>query len=106
MSAAAGLATNGIAELVAGLDWRQLEADLDIYGCAVAKAVLSSGECRSLADKYDDGELFRSRIVMARHGFGRGEYQYFRYPLPETVAELRAALYPPLSRVATRWNQV
>jgi hypothetical protein len=106
MSAAAGLATNGVAELAAGLDWQQIGADLDAHGCAVAKAVLSSGECRSVADKYDDHELFRNRIVMARHGFGRGEYQYFRYPLPDTVAELRAALYPPLSRVATRWNEV
>jgi hypothetical protein len=105
MSAVSMLPANGIAGRIGTLDWRRIEADLDGHGCAVASEVLSPEECRSFASSYAEGECFRSRIVMARHGFGRGEYQYFRYPLPETIAELRTALYPPLSGVANRWNE-
>ncbi|HEY7303321.1 MAG TPA: 2OG-Fe(II) oxygenase [Bryobacteraceae bacterium] len=105
MSAVSLLPASGIARRVATLDWQRIDADLDSYGCAIASEVLSPEECRSLAGSYAEGERFRSRIVMARHGFGRGEYQYFRDPLPKPVAELRAALYPPLSRIATRWNE-
>ena len=67
-------------------------------------SVLSPEECQSLAARYADGKQFRSRIVMARHGFGRGEYQYFAHPLPELVADLRGALYPRLSDIANHWN--
>jgi uncharacterized protein len=93
------------AERLSGLDWQRLSADLDQYGCAIAERVLSPAECDSVRRMYRDEELFRSRVVMARHGFGRGEYQYFRYPLPELVAALRAAFYPHLSRIANRWNE-
>ena len=68
------------------------------------RGVLGSGDCASLSECYDDDSLFRSRVVMARHGFGRGEYRYFAYPLPGTIAALRAALYPPLAEIANRWN--
>jgi uncharacterized protein len=95
-----------IAERVAALDWEALARDLDAHGCAVTDVLLSAEECAWLAETYANDALFRSRIVMARHGFGRGEYKYFAYPLPALVAELRAALYPPLATVANRWNEV
>src|SRR5690606_6752135 len=61
--------------------------------------------CRAISARYDEDSLFRSRVVMARHGFGRGEYRYFAAPLPDPVAALRAALYPPLAAIAGRWNE-
>ena len=81
------------------------EGDLDRYGCAVVPGVLTKRECRELASSYDDDALFRSKVVMARHGFGRGEYKYFRYPLPDAVARLRGDFYPRLAPVANRWNE-
>jgi uncharacterized protein len=95
----------GIGERVAVLDWAAIAASLDAHGCATTGPLLSPAECASLADTYALDEPFRSRVVMARHGFGRGEYKYFAYPLPETVAALRAALYPPLAAIANRWNE-
>ncbi len=88
---------------LAGFDWRRIAADLDEYGCALVRSVLSPEECAQLAASYARLELFRSRVVMQRYGFGKGEYQYFRYPLPGLVAELRSALYPPLAAIANRW---
>src|SRR3546814_4018363 len=82
------------------LDWRRIGEDLDAHGCAVIRGVLSGNECASLSQSYREDRLFRSRIVMARHGFGRGEYKYFAYPLPKVVAALRTALYPPLAEIA------
>src|ERR1700680_3716452 len=67
--------------------------------------LLTPAQCRGIADLYEDGERFRSKVVMARHGFGRGEYQYFAYPLPDLVEELRGALYPQLAPIANRWNE-
>jgi hypothetical protein len=66
---------------------------------------MTAGECAALAGLYDSDAMFRSRVVMARHGFGRGEYRYFAYPLPEAVARLRSELYPHLARIANRWNE-
>ncbi len=86
------------------LDWSRIETGLDARGFAAIPELLTSRECRSIAAMYADDNHFRSRIVMARHGFGRGEYKYFAYPLPDRVAELRADLYPGLARVANRWN--
>jgi uncharacterized protein len=102
----AAIASAGITGRLATLDWKRIEADLDAHGCAVASAILSQENCEALAQSYSNDELFRSRVVMARHGFGRGEYKYFRYPLPEEISELRTALYPPLSRIANRWNEI
>jgi hypothetical protein len=87
------------------VDWTGVERDLDDAGSAVLEGLLPPEECRDLAALYDDERLFRSRIVMARHGFGRGEYQYFAYPLPTRIAGLRTALYARLAPVANRWSE-
>ncbi len=79
--------------------------DLSAHGCATTGPLLSVDECASLARTYADEPPFRSRVIMARHGFGRGEYKYFAYPLPELVSTLRTALYPPLAAIANRWNE-
>ena len=95
-----------IADRVAALDWQEIIEDLNNQGCATARSVLTSSECRSLAGMYEEDKYFRSRIIMARHGFGRGEYKYWAYPLPEIVTALRAAFYSQLSGVANRWNKI
>ena len=86
------------------IDWNAAENELDAQGCAVLKGLLSADECRALAALYPDDAHFRSRIVMGRHGFGRGEYKYFSYPLPGLIAELRPLLYARLYGIANRWN--
>jgi hypothetical protein len=93
------------ANRVEALDWAQISRDLDARGCAVLEGLLSPEDCAALAALYPDDAHFRSRVVMGRHGFGRGEYKYFSYPLPEPVAGLRSALYPRLAPVANRWNE-
>jgi hypothetical protein len=94
-----------VAERLAAIDWRPIGEELDAYGSAILPAILSAEECESLAALYPTDPLFRSRIVMARHGFGRGEYKYFAYPLPELVGELRSSIYPPLAEIANRWSE-
>jgi uncharacterized protein len=94
-----------VSDRVAALDWQRIGEELDAHGSAVARSVLDPEECERLAALYPAEAPFRSRIVMGRHGFGRGEYKYFAYPLPELVGELRTALYPPLAGIANRWNQ-
>jgi hypothetical protein len=89
---------------VNGIDWDGVGAELDHYGCAVLPALLDPEQCAALAAGYGNDALFRSRVVMERHGFGRGEYRYYAYPLPEELARLRSALYPPLARIANRWQ--
>lgn len=92
-------------DVVDGLDWSRIEADLDAVGCAATGPLLDAGECAALRDLYDDDGRFRSRIVMARHGFGKGEYKYYSHPLPDPVARLRPALYERLVPLANRWNE-
>lgn len=94
-----------IATRVDALDWTEAASDLDAQGCAVLKGLLSPEECAAMSALYPDDKNFRSRIVMGRHGFGRGEYKYFSYPLPELIAELRPLLYARLRGVANRWNE-
>ena len=94
-----------IADRIAAMDWDRVYSNLDTEGHAAMESVLSPKECIALAAGYDDEKQFRSRIVMARHGFGRGEYKYFAYPLPGLIASLRAALYPRLCSIANRWNE-
>jgi hypothetical protein len=101
----AALCPPAVTERVAALDWRRVADEVDAHGCAVARSLLTPGECAALARTYAADGGFRSRIVMARHGFGRGEYKYFAYPLPEVVAQLRTALYPHLASIANRWNE-
>jgi uncharacterized protein len=88
------------------LDWQRISDELDAHGNAVVGGLISPTECRDVAATYPNDELFRSRVVMSRHGFGRGEYKYFRYPLPKLVATLRTELYPYLASVANRWNSL
>jgi uncharacterized protein len=90
---------------VDAIDWAQAERDLDAQGCAVLKNLLTSDECRGTAALYPDDARFRSRVVMGRHGFGRGEYKYFGYPLPDMIAALRPALYGRLRGIANRWHE-
>lgn len=92
-----------VAERVAAADWPALEAALDAEGAAVLERLLTPEECRHLAGLYDQGAEFRSRVSMSQHGFGRGEYKYFAYPLPALVAQLRASLYPRLAPLANHW---
>ena len=101
-----GASPPAVSGRVAALDWKRIAAELDAHGCAVAAAILSPAECETLAALYASEDRFRSRIVMARHGFGRGEYKYLAYPLPEVVAALRTALYPELALIANRWNEI
>ncbi|RKG57478.1 proline hydroxylase [Corallococcus sp. AB011P] len=89
---------------VRAVDWEGAGRELDARGCAVLEQLLTPDECEALALLYDVDDAFRSRVVMARHGFGRGEYKYFDHPLPEVVTELRTALYPCLAPIANRWN--
>ena len=91
--------------IIKDMDWPRIGADLNGSGYAVIPRLLEAGECTALRDLYPQDGLFRSRIVMERHGFGRGEYKYFEYPLPERVGELRAALFPGLARIANGWNE-
>jgi uncharacterized protein len=98
--------TRLIADRVRALDWTRIGIELDAYGSAAIGIVLTREECAALAAGYDDDAAFRSRVVMARHGFGRGEYKYYAYPLIEPVASLRSALYPRLAAVANRWDEL
>jgi hypothetical protein len=92
------------AERVDRFDWQGIGRDLDQQGNAMMEQLLSPEECRRIAGLYPNDDIFRSRIVMGRHGFGRGEYKYFSYPLPDLLSELRTAVYPHLVPVANRWN--
>jgi hypothetical protein len=106
---AEAVATIGMAEKIAertrAFDWARVMQDLDARGNGLLQGLLLQEECEAMAARYPEDAIFRSRVVMARHGFGRGEYKYFRYPLPELIAGLRAVLYPQLVPLANRWNE-
>ena len=99
-----GVHASTVSDRVRGLDWERLSQGLDASGNAVVERLLTVAECQSLAALYEEAGRFRSRVVMGRHGFGQGEYQYFAYPLPEIVSGLRTAFYPQLAPIANRWN--
>ena len=90
---------------LARIDWERVADDLNGTGAAMVERLLTAKECREMAALYNDDRRFRSRIVMARHGFGQGEYKYFSYPLPPLVESLRTALYPHLAPIANAWNE-
>ena len=98
------LLNTDLATRVDTIDWRRLEDDPNQFGCATVDQLLTAGECDALSALYAQDALYRSRVVMARHGFGRGEYKYYRYPLPEIIGTLRETVYPHLAPVANRWN--
>ncbi|SCX46441.1 2OG-Fe(II) oxygenase [Nitrosospira sp. Nsp1] len=86
-------------------DWTRISNDLDTQGCAVIERLVSPEDCDVLARLYVRNDIFRNRVVMARHGFGRGEYKYFSYPLPGIITELRTSIYPRLVPIANRWDE-
>jgi hypothetical protein len=94
-----------IPDRIAELDWQRIAAELDARGSATTGPILTAKECSDLATLYAEEAPFRSRVVMARHGFGSGEYKYFAAPLPGPVAALRESLYPPLAEVANHWQE-
>jgi len=96
----------GLADRVDSLDWERISADLDARGHALIERLLTPAQCAALAALYESERLFRSRVIMSRHGFGRGEYKYFNYPLPEVIATLRTSVYPHVVPIANRWNEL
>lgn len=96
--------THDMAERAGSVDWGRVSEDLDARGCSTIERLVTPAECDALVALYDVEGMFRSRVVMARHGFGSGEYKYFEYPLPDIVAGLRAAVYPRLAPIANRWS--
>jgi hypothetical protein len=104
MKASAPIPSQDAVDRVSLLDWDRIPRDIDTQGSALLEGILTRDECEALTTLYPDDNLFRSRVVMARHGFGRGEYKYFSYPLPEIIADLRTAIYPHLVPIANHWN--
>jgi hypothetical protein len=102
---AAPTSTQSVAARIKAADWEGVSRDLDAQGNAIIEKLLSADECRALASLYTRDDIFRSRVVMERHGFGRGEYKYFSYPLPGLIEDLRTAAYPRLVPIANRWNE-
>ena len=100
----AATSSSDVSARLAKFDWERVAGELDLRGNATLERLLTVDQCRELAELYSDEAVFRSRVIMGRHGFGRGEYQYFRYPLPGLIADLRSTLYPRLASIANRWN--
>ena len=90
---------------IAAFDWDEVHSALDRQGWAILRGLLSEAECEKTSALYGPSDIFRSYVVMARHGFGKGEYRYFAYPLPPLVEQLRTALYPRLAPIANRWHE-
>jgi uncharacterized protein len=95
---------NSVSRRIGGYDWSAIGSDLNAFGCAVLQKLLSPDECAGIAALYPREQHFRSHVHMARHGFGKGEYRYFKYPLPALIADLRTALYPHVVTFANEWN--
>jgi hypothetical protein len=88
------------------IDWNVIANELNTQGSAIIQSLLTQSQCEEIAAWYAHAGMFRSRVVMERYSFGKGEYQYFRYPLPDIVAGLRTLIYPQLVPIANRWNQL
>jgi uncharacterized protein len=97
--------TKTVAERIGVVDWERVSQDLNAQGSAILERLLSPNECEAIASLYPKDDIFRSHIVMGRHGFGRGEYKYFNYPLPGLIEELRTSVYPHLAPIANLWNE-
>jgi hypothetical protein len=98
-------AADAVEARIARYDWKALASELSTYGCAVIEALLTPEECGEIASLYPHEEHFRSHVIMSRHGFGKGEYRYFKYPLPHLLSGARSALYTRLAPVANEWNE-
>ncbi|HEY4310828.1 MAG TPA: 2OG-Fe(II) oxygenase [Pirellulales bacterium] len=98
------ISDNGTDMRLEPIDWRLAADDLNQYGCAIIGPLLQKDQCESLSAAYSDEKQFRSRVIMSRHGFGRGQYQYYSYPLPPLISRLRTSLYIPLASIANQWN--
>jgi hypothetical protein len=96
--------TGAVDDRVDTFDWERVQDDLDAQGSAMLERLLSRDECQAIAGLFPTDDIFRSHVAMGRHGFGRGEYKYFSYPLPELIEDLRTAVYPHLVPIANRWN--
>jgi hypothetical protein len=96
---------SAVPDQIARLDWLSIARELDSHGCAVIGPLITPSQCLALRRLYDKEGIFRSQVVMSRHGFGSGEYQYFSYPLPRLLSLMRTALYPLLAEIANRWNE-
>jgi hypothetical protein len=94
----------GLSRRLSDIDWTKANAALNLRGAAILPGLLEPGECEEIVALYDVAERFRSRVIMQRHGYGKGEYRYFSYPLPDPVQQLRETLYPPLADIANRWQ--
>ena len=105
MNAEPKIAAADAEERLARIDWDSVAAELNSVGAAVLERLLTPKECREITALYDDDTRFRSRVVMARHGFGQGEYKYFSYPLPPLIGSLRTALYSHFAPIANAWNE-
>jgi uncharacterized protein len=105
MKAVAVQETGSISERIQSIQWDRISQDLDAQGSALIEHLFFPDECEAIAKLYPKDEIFRSRVIMGRHGFGRGEYKYFSYPLPNLIARLRTAIYPHLVPIANRWNE-
>jgi uncharacterized protein len=99
-------AASAIAARVGGYNWSEIASHLDAHGWAVLEHILRPGECEEIARMYPREQGFRSQVIMARHGFGRGEYKYFSYPLPDVVTDLRTELYQRLAPIGNLWNSL
>ena len=91
---------------IASIDWAAQAEELDSHGCALSPGLLDENDCAAMRGLWGDRDRFRSEVNMARHGYGRGAYRYFAYPLPEPIAALRSALYVPLAAIANRWAEL
>lgn len=96
---------NEVVERVKACDWEQISQDLNAHGNAITRSLISSADCDALSNLYPKEQIFRSTVIMEKHGFGSGEYKYFRYPLPNIIDVLRTTIYPYLVPVANRWNE-
>jgi len=105
VNTAAPACSKSVAGRIGQYNWITAGADLDAFGCAVLRQLLTPDECEDIAALYPHEDYFRSRVIMARHGFGKGEYRYFKYPLPELIAGLRTALYRRVAPFANAWNE-